>query len=337
MKYILCQPAIKRFEWELEVCLTRLKKLGIQDIVLLFTRHDDSVPSFFIEKYDVDVHVYDDRRTDKSYIPSVKPYLWTQYLKEDPDRENGIYCYMDSDVILREVLNVKPTESTWYASDCEGYLGIDYVGELLEPMCNAIDIDPELIRKAKPTGGAQWVIKNPSLQYWQKVYEDSIKLYRFLKDKDIQKWTAEMWAQLWNVYQYDIKVETPHELDFCWPTDPRSRYQETKILHNAGVVDDNQNLFFKGKYVTHEPFFDVINVDEGKTSYEYLKAIREVYSLKYEVLHYFEDLQDDNKPYNPGDTFPRSGKKVTKKRINELLSDKNKQGKPLIKEIEEQE
>ncbi|KAF3376795.1 hypothetical protein BXA50_13810 [Enterococcus faecium] len=36
MKYILCQPAINRFKWELEVCLTNLKKLGIKDIVLLF-------------------------------------------------------------------------------------------------------------------------------------------------------------------------------------------------------------------------------------------------------------------------------------------------------------
>ncbi|BDP52986.1 hypothetical protein EfmJHP35_09100 [Enterococcus faecium] len=32
MKYILCQPAINRFKWELEVCLTNLKKLGIKDI-----------------------------------------------------------------------------------------------------------------------------------------------------------------------------------------------------------------------------------------------------------------------------------------------------------------
>ncbi|APC48296.1 hypothetical protein BME96_09005 [Virgibacillus halodenitrificans] len=338
MKFILCQPAIKRFEWELEVCLTRLKSLGVNDIVLLFTKNDDRVPKKLQEQFTVDVHVYEDNRKDKTYIPSVKPYLWTRYLEEDPTREEGVYFYLDSDVILREEPNIKPTESTWYASDCEGYLGIDYVGELLEPMCNAIDIDPELIRKEKPTGGAQWVIENPSLQYWQKVYEDSIELYRFLKDKDIQKWTAEMWAQLWNVYLFDIKVETPNELDFCWPTDSITRYQETKILHNAGVIDDQQGLFFKGKYVKHTPFTDVLNANKNKASYEYLKAIKEVHAMKYKVLHYFEDLQDDNKPYNEGDVFPRpANKKVTKKRLQELASAKNKQGKALIEKVEEQD
>ncbi|HBC2693932.1 TPA: hypothetical protein IYD21_002835, partial [Enterococcus faecium] len=51
MKYILCQPAINRFKWELEVCLTNLKKLGIKDIVLLFSRHDDQIPIFFEKEY----------------------------------------------------------------------------------------------------------------------------------------------------------------------------------------------------------------------------------------------------------------------------------------------
>lgn len=65
MKYILCQPAINRFKWELEVCLTNLKKLGIKDIVLLFSRHDDQIPIFFEKEYGVEVHVYDDLRDDK--------------------------------------------------------------------------------------------------------------------------------------------------------------------------------------------------------------------------------------------------------------------------------
>ncbi|WP_200416282.1 hypothetical protein [Virgibacillus salexigens] len=335
MKYILCQPAIKRFEWELEVCINRLKKLGIHNIVLLFTRDDDRIPQKLKEDFEVEVHVYDDNRTDKTYIPSVKPYLWTKYLEEDSKRENGVYFYLDSDVILREIPHVKPTENTWYASDCEGYLGINYVGDLLEPMCEVIGINSDLIRKQKPIGGAQWVIKNPTLAYWQKVYEDSIKLYHFLRDKDIQKWTAEMWAQLWNVYHFGKKVKTHEGLDFCWPTDNINRYQETKILHNAGVVDDNQGLFFKGKYVTYTPFSDTLKVDKSKASYEYVKAIQEVYLMEYKVLHYFEDLQDNSRPYNEGDAFPRKGKKVTKKRINELATDKNKQGKALIEKVEE--
>lgn len=55
----------------------------------------------------------------------------------------------------------------------------------------------------------------------------------------------------------------------------------------------------------------------------------------YKVVHFFTDLQDNNHPYNVGDTFPREGAKASKKRLAELSSDKNKQGKPLIEKIEE--
>ena len=60
MKYILCQPAIPRFKWELDVCLTNLKSIGIKDIVLLFREQDASIPIYFEEKYNVEVHVYED-------------------------------------------------------------------------------------------------------------------------------------------------------------------------------------------------------------------------------------------------------------------------------------
>lgn len=57
--------------------------------------------------------------------------------------------------------------------------------------------------------------------------------------------------------------------------------------------------------------------------------------MKYIVLAMFTDLQDDNHKYEKGDVFPRDGKKVTKKRVTELSSSKNKRGVPLIKPIEE--
>lgn len=58
---------------------------------------------------------------------------------------------------------------------------------------------------------------------------------------------------------------------------------------------------------------------------------------KYVVLHDFTDLQDKNKVYRKGETYPRpTNKKVTKNRIEELSSNKNKRKMPLIKEVEEQ-
>ena len=55
----------------------------------------------------------------------------------------------------------------------------------------------------------------------------------------------------------------------------------------------------------------------------------------YKVIAYFEDLQDNNYPYNVGDVFPRENKTATKERINELATAQNRQKKPLIKKVEE--
>lgn len=59
--------------------------------------------------------------------------------------------------------------------------------------------------------------------------------------------------------------------------------------------------------------------------------------MTYRAIIKFTDLQDDKYRYNPGDVFPREGKKVTKKRLNELLSATNKLGKPVIEAVEEEE
>ncbi len=55
----------------------------------------------------------------------------------------------------------------------------------------------------------------------------------------------------------------------------------------------------------------------------------------YRVIEYFEDLQDNGQPYNVGDVFPKGDKKVTKERLNELATDKNRRHIPLIEKVDE--
>lgn len=55
--------------------------------------------------------------------------------------------------------------------------------------------------------------------------------------------------------------------------------------------------------------------------------------MKYNVLRYFTDLQDDGYPYSVGDEYPRKGLTVTPERIEELKSGNNKRGIALIEEI----
>lgn len=56
----------------------------------------------------------------------------------------------------------------------------------------------------------------------------------------------------------------------------------------------------------------------------------------YEVIVPFADIQDGGHIYNAGDKYPREGVAVSEKRAEELLSDKNKIGTPIIKKIQEE-
>lgn len=56
--------------------------------------------------------------------------------------------------------------------------------------------------------------------------------------------------------------------------------------------------------------------------------------MKYRVIKFFTDLQDNNYAYKVGDVYPRQGVQVDQERVNELLSDTNKRKSPLI-EVEE--
>lgn len=56
---------------------------------------------------------------------------------------------------------------------------------------------------------------------------------------------------------------------------------------------------------------------------------------KYIVIEYFVDLQDNNKEYKEGQRFPRPAtKKISAERLELLSTDKNRQGKPVIKKEE---
>src|SRR5699024_3938470 len=131
LKYVMSQPAVLRFEWEIEVAIYALFKIGIakEDIVILFSKHSDEVVKN-IERLGVSVHVYDDNRFDKSSIPSNKLYLIYRYLEEATLREKETYFFMDSYVIVKEEIKINnPSEGVWYGSDCGGYLNYDHIAQ----------------------------------------------------------------------------------------------------------------------------------------------------------------------------------------------------------------
>lgn len=287
MKLILAQPAIPRFQWELEVLLTNIRQFTDMEVVLLFKEKNFTVPLFFQNKWGCSVFTFSPGHETFDYIPSVRPWLWWQYLMAHPEAEQETYLYIDSDVIFREwpdfaSLPVSPKK--WFASDCSGYIGPVYIlgcekgPEIAASMSLITGITADQFLKT-PGAGAQWFIQNPTAAFWERAYHDSNKIYEYFKPltSNVQKWTAEMWAQLFGMTREGIEVVVDHaQLDFCMATDPIERWDEVKILHNAGVTS-SEGMFFKGLYDTRSPFgenFDYVQTD--KCSRKYVEAIEKV-------------------------------------------------------------
>lgn len=57
--------------------------------------------------------------------------------------------------------------------------------------------------------------------------------------------------------------------------------------------------------------------------------------MKYVVIRYFTDAQDNEHPYREGDIYPREGFTVSDARLKDLLSGNNFQRVPLIKRVTE--
>ena len=286
MKIILAQPSVPRFKWELEVLLTNLAQFGQHEIVLLFSKHDDTIPPYLESKYGVKCFVYTDGRDDKGYIPSIRPYLLWCYLSDDPAREKETYLYIDSDIIFREMIDcatLGANENRWAGSDCDGYIGYKYIaqtrhGELIAAeMARITGITVDQMKNV-PGIGAHLLITNPTADFWLRTYEDSNRIYNYFQtvDSNIQKWTAEMWAQLWGMVREGKTVVSHPELNFCMPTDPIEKWDTVKIMHNAGAIDATE-LFYKGQYTDHSPFgenFDYVRHD--RVSRKYVEALEKV-------------------------------------------------------------
>ena len=55
----------------------------------------------------------------------------------------------------------------------------------------------------------------------------------------------------------------------------------------------------------------------------------------YKVIEAFTDIQDNNRPYSAGDTYPRKGFNVSEKRLAELSGNANRRKKPLIEKVKD--
>lgn len=266
--------------------LSNVRQFTDMEVVLLFAENDFTVPNHFRKRAGCSVFVYPNRH--ETYLPAIRPYLLWQYLKEDPAREQEQYFYIDSDIIFRE-WPALPGQSAGMVqgANCDSYIGYEYIAqcsrgpEIASKMAEIAGITVEQM-KGVPGIGAQLVLNYPKAAFWQQRYADCYTLYNYLESlgetTNIQKWTAEMWVQLWGWVAESKALMVSDELAFCLPTDPAARWNEVKILHNAGVqAGMSHEMFWKGQYDKTSPIgknFDWVKPD--RCSYYYAQAVQKV-------------------------------------------------------------
>ena len=315
--FVSAQPDVPYFHWQCEVYLNNFIELGIpkENIHVLFAlvkgskELSDGAKELF--KYTPNIYCYEDKRDKKHYIPSIKPYLLYEWIKENPKRGELFFLH-DSDIVFNYLPDFDSLlkDDYIYMSDTRGYIDFNYImdcdtryhkqhpnmdqGQLLREMCDIVGVEPSVVKKNDVnSGGAQYIMKKQDWQMWYKIYKESTGLYdklqRFqrkfpISPGEIQFWTAEMWSVLWNQWFWGKETRLTDLLDFCWATDKLDCCSYRPILHMAGVTDNQKDkLFFKGDYINNNPlvllqnninYFDF--VENNSTTTKYINEMKKI-------------------------------------------------------------
>jgi hypothetical protein len=293
MIFLSAQPDELYFLWQIKLQLFNFSSLGIK-------KHNVHVlicynPCFGLNKEfedfiriseDAEFYIYADTRKSSKYLPSLRPHIIAKHYLEHPALERQCVFYHDSDILFRQLPNLEflRKSNTWYAADTSSYLNTEYIvgtagAEVFELMCQAVGICPDQVKANDiNAGGAQYVIKNCTYRFWEKLEIDCEKLFTLLEQANeqnfssrhliIQSWCTDMWALWWNCLLLGNSFEISTELDFVCVYDHIDQWQNVNILHYTGSHKSDPGLFIKGKYTLFEPFFeDFSEVDKKTCSY----------------------------------------------------------------------
>lgn len=285
MIYVSVQPDNPYFYWQIKVMATNLINWGVKPENIHNVWMVNNGPSKSLLEHNLPgTNFYYQLEDVKGYLPALKP----QGMKKHCDKLGSAkFCMQDSDVIwLRKPMLDNLCGCYWHTSDCRSYLNTRYIkskGEdIFQNMASIVGVNPKFIEAMDHcAGGAQWVMNNTTFEYWDKVERDSVNLYHYLRTTGkgqkypIQAWTAEMWATLWNALMFGKDVTISNSLSFTFAT---SRYEDLKdyrILHLAGVMDNQRDkLFFKGDYTSKSPIgLDFSHLSKEYAAYRYVEEL----------------------------------------------------------------
>lgn len=279
MIYISAQPDEVYFLWQLELQLFNFCGFGIpiERIHILIGYHPEKglnpiIEQFIQENPNICIFAYPDTRQRKKYLSSLRPHILAKHFWQHPELETETIFYHDSDILFTKVPDWQPLlkDDCWYASDTHSYLDSSYIKEYagefeFKKMCEILSIDPCLVEENDlSAGGAQYILKSCTAQFWEKVESDCENLFAYLYyrqkylthiHRDFQIWCTDMWVVWWNAILLGCRFKTHKLLDFCWANSPVADLERKTILHYTGSCRTKNTIFDKTKYQTHAPFY----------------------------------------------------------------------------------
>ena len=303
--FMSAQPDHPYFHWQAEVLIHNFIKVGINPNWIELLWAHTGYPSYealqLAAKYPmVRFFFYEKTVTENhGYIPILRPDILEQHFRRFPELRGEAVFYHDSDIIFRELPDFDSMSQNlyWYVSDTVSYIGAKYIKskseDLFVDLCSISKISPEVVSaNEEGSGGAQYLMKGVTADYWREVKEDSLALYKYMAEREsqeratltpeelktynpVQKWCADMWAVLWGGWKMGAQTIVTPELDFSWGTSSLADYDRCKIMHNAGVTDSKSSeLFYKANYRNSSPFeADLSFVNPNSASVKYVEAI----------------------------------------------------------------
>lgn len=273
LKIISCVENKIRFCWEVDSFLATCKEYNTQILIyhnspILPEWHDvelkyPNVKFFFYRDTDGITSV----SKNINYIPLLRPYILKKHWEKFPELEKDAIFYCDSDILFLKPLDFSPflQDDINYLSNTESYLNSVYFDskekdvlpnkladykkiDVLDSAAKICGINREICEKNNSnTGGAQYLLKNITADFWNDVLENScsIRIYLSLvinkeffegEEMGIQGWCADMFAVLWNLWKRNQETRCPKELDFCWATDEIKETDTYYLMHNAGIT-----------------------------------------------------------------------------------------------------
>lgn len=267
------------FLWQQEVqCFymkENFKDLKLEVVILHETEEPSVWAKKLAERFSVSTYKIKNKSFDnyKAYFKPLGVYLRINDLVK-PKLKNVLA--IDSDVILNKHIDYHrlAESNAWLMSDCSSYLNYDYLkknltDEQITKLGNIVGISLNEIKSMNTVGGAQYMYTNviENKDTFKKMADDSVKLYSLLNEfanggSKIQKWTAEMWSQAWNIHKFhDYNVEK-RVMSFAWATTPIFEKDNFTFTHFAGSPQENgtfkktnhpSNIFKEDlKYVTYK-------------------------------------------------------------------------------------